>query len=58
MNHRQRAAFDIDLVLAKNDDHLVRFITVAQRFGLIPDIPGCFGFCGVPCFRADEFPLS
>jgi len=34
-----RSTFDIDLVLAMNDENLVRFIGVAKRFGLIPSIP-------------------
>jgi hypothetical protein len=34
-----RSTFDIDLVLAMNDENLVRFIDVAKRFGLIPSIP-------------------
>jgi hypothetical protein len=34
-----RATFDIDLVLAMNDENLVRFIDVAKRFGLTPGIP-------------------
>jgi hypothetical protein len=34
-----RSTFDIDLVLAMNDENLVRFIEVAKRFGLIPSIP-------------------
>lgn len=34
-----RATFDIDLVLAMNDDNLSRFIAVADRFGLTPAIP-------------------
>ena len=34
-----RATFDIDLVLAMNDDNLARFIAVAKRFGLTPGIP-------------------
>ncbi len=37
--HRyMRSAFDINLVLAMNDENLVRFIEVAKRFGLIPTI--------------------
>lgn len=34
-----RSTFDIDLVLAMNDDNLSRFIEVAERFGLVPGIP-------------------
>lgn len=34
-----RATFDIDLVLAMNDENLARFIAVAKRFGLLPAIP-------------------
>ena len=34
-----RSTFDIDLVLAMNDENLVRFIAVANRFGLVPSIP-------------------
>lgn len=34
-----RSTFDIDLVLAMNDENLMRFIEVAKRFGLIPSIP-------------------
>jgi hypothetical protein len=34
-----RATFDIDLVLAMNDENLVRFIDVAKHFGLTPGIP-------------------
>jgi hypothetical protein len=34
-----RSTFDIDLVLAMNDENLVRFIDVAKGFGLIPSIP-------------------
>jgi len=34
-----RSTFDIDLVLAMNDENLVRFITVANRYGLVPSIP-------------------
>jgi hypothetical protein len=34
-----RSTFDIDLVLAMNDENLVRFIEVANRFGLIPSNP-------------------
>ena len=34
-----RATFDIDLVLAMNDENLARFIDVAQRFDLKPGIP-------------------
>ncbi|MDP2794357.1 MAG: hypothetical protein Q8O25_09815 [Sulfurisoma sp.] len=34
-----RATFDIDLVLAMNDENLVRFINVAKDYGLQPGIP-------------------
>jgi len=34
-----RATFDIDLVLAMNDENLVRFINVANDYGLQPGIP-------------------
>lgn len=34
-----RATFDIDLVLAMNDENLARFIAVANRYGLLPAIP-------------------
>ena len=34
-----RSTFDIDLVLAMNDANLARFITVANRHGLLPVIP-------------------
>ncbi len=34
-----RSTFDIDLVLAMNDENLVRFITVAKHYGLVPVIP-------------------
>lgn len=34
-----RSTFDIDLVLAMNDDNLARFIDVAWRHGLTPGIP-------------------
>ena len=34
-----RSTFDIDLVLAMNDENLVRFISVAKQFGLVPAIP-------------------
>ena len=34
-----RSTFDIDLVLAMNDENLVRFIAVAKRFGLVPVNP-------------------
>jgi predicted nucleotidyltransferase len=34
-----RATFDIDLVLAMNDENLVRFINVAKNYGLQPGIP-------------------
>jgi len=34
-----RSTFDIDLVLAMNDENLQRFIGVAKRFGLVPSIP-------------------
>jgi hypothetical protein len=33
------STFDIDLVLAMNDDNLVRFIAVAKRYGLVPSMP-------------------
>lgn len=34
-----RATFDIDLVLAMDDENLVRFIDVAKSYGLKPGIP-------------------
>ena len=34
-----RATFDIDLVLAMNDENLKRFIAVAKRYELVPGIP-------------------
>lgn len=34
-----RSTFDIDLVLAMNDENLSRFIDVAKRHGLVPVIP-------------------
>lgn len=34
-----RATFDIDLVLAMNDENLARFIAVAKRYQLAPGIP-------------------
>lgn len=34
-----RSTFDIDLVLAMNDENLSRFIAVAQHYGLVPVIP-------------------
>lgn len=34
-----RATFDIDLVLAMNDENLERFIAVAKNYGLTPAIP-------------------
>jgi hypothetical protein len=34
-----RSTFDIDLVLAMNDENIVRFIAVAKRYGLIPTMP-------------------
>lgn len=34
-----RSTFDIDLVLAMNDENLSRFIAVAGRFNLVPVIP-------------------
>ena len=34
-----RSTFDIDLVLAMNNDNLARFIDVAMRHGLTPGIP-------------------
>jgi hypothetical protein len=33
------STFDIDLVLAMNDDNLARFIAVAKRYGLVPSMP-------------------
>jgi hypothetical protein len=35
----QRSTFDIDLVLAMNDENLSRFIEVAGQFRLVPAIP-------------------
>ncbi len=34
-----RSTFDVDLVLAMNDENLSRFIEVAKRFTLVPAIP-------------------
>jgi hypothetical protein len=34
-----RSTFDVDLVLAMNDENLARFIDIANRFGLLPVIP-------------------
>lgn len=34
-----RSTFDIDLVLAMNDENLARFVAVAKRHGLTPGIP-------------------
>ncbi len=34
-----RATFDVDLVLAMNDENLLRFINVAKRHALVPGIP-------------------
>ena len=34
-----RSTFDIDLVLAMNDENLSRFIAVARQFGLVPAMP-------------------
>src|SRR3990172_6491142 len=34
-----RSTFDIDLVLAMNDENLSRFIAIAQGYGLVPVIP-------------------
>lgn len=34
-----RSTFDIDLVLAMNDENIVRFIAVAKRYGLTPIMP-------------------
>ena len=34
-----RSTFDIDLVLAMNDENIVRFIAVAKRYGLAPTMP-------------------
>lgn len=34
-----RATFDIDLVLAMNDENLGRFIEVARQYGLVPVVP-------------------
>lgn len=34
-----RSTFDVDLVLAMDDDNLVRFIEVAKQKGLVPSIP-------------------
>lgn len=34
-----RSTFDIDLVLAMNDENLERFITIANQYGLVPSVP-------------------
>lgn len=34
-----RSTFDVDLVLAMDDDNLVRFIEAAKQKGLVPSIP-------------------
>lgn len=34
-----RSTFDVDLVLAMNDENLERFIAVAKLLGLVPSIP-------------------
>lgn len=34
-----RSTFDVDLVLAMNDENLARFIAVAKQHGLVPSIP-------------------
>ena len=34
-----RATFDVDLVLAMNDENLLRFIEVAKQHALVPGIP-------------------
>ncbi|MHB1117528.1 hypothetical protein [Sideroxydans sp.] len=34
-----RATFDVDLVLAMDDENLLRFIGVAKQIGLVPSIP-------------------
>jgi len=34
-----RSTFDVDLVLAMNDENLARFIVVAKQYGLVPSIP-------------------
>ena len=34
-----RSTFDIDLVLAMNDENILRFIAVAKRCGLVPAMP-------------------
>ena len=34
-----RATFDIDLVLAMDDENLERFIAVAKNYGLVPAMP-------------------
>lgn len=34
-----RSTFDVDLVLAMNDDNLAKFIAVAKQLGLVPSIP-------------------
>ncbi|MDO5625717.1 MAG: hypothetical protein Q4G71_13630 [Pseudomonadota bacterium] len=39
MHGYMRMTYDIDLVLAMNDENLTRFIDVAKRLGLAPIIP-------------------
>lgn len=39
MHGYMRMTYDIDLVLAMNDENLTRFIEVAKRLGLAPIIP-------------------
>jgi hypothetical protein len=34
-----RSTFDVDLVLAMDDENLARFIAVAKQLGLVPSIP-------------------
>ncbi|GAB5605277.1 hypothetical protein TK5_13570 [Sideroxyarcus sp. TK5] len=34
-----RATFDVDLVLAMDDENLLRFIGVARQIGLVPSMP-------------------
>ena len=34
-----RATFDIDLVLAMDDENLIKFIAVAKQYSLVPVIP-------------------
>lgn len=34
-----RSTFDIDLVLAMNDENIVRFLAVAKQYGLVPVNP-------------------